>query len=159
MKNDITEITNAHLQGTLTGLFFLSLHNDNRPKYQGYIIRKITDDVYAARVCSALTGEETIVRLFNIKEMMNWHFYNSNEEMLFRVEYGMDGVNWSTEGDDDRKFWNDSEMSFGDFLKAIFDKGDEVETDIRVSQLKKYFDYMKENPGLRVQMVIGGEEK
>ena len=92
IKSKVFDIQNEHPQNTMVGLFFLELNEQNEPQRQGYVIRKINDEIYAIQLFDWLLGDESIVRLVKIEDMMTWHFYSSNEQMLFQMEHRNNGV-------------------------------------------------------------------
>ena len=67
----------------LVGLWFHSYEIDKNKKlnWQGQIVKKIAEDVYLVQTYSWIDGGESDLKLVKLQDLMNWDFYNTDEEM------------------------------------------------------------------------------
>jgi hypothetical protein len=85
---------NGYLQGTkekqvpqiesLIGKWFLSFNpKTNNVVYQGKVISACPDNNFLVQLYSWSTGDATDQKIVPFKDMVNWNFYSSDEDMRF----------------------------------------------------------------------------
>ena len=71
--------------GPLVGRYFHSIEkNDdgrNVVQWQGQVIEKISDEVYLVELFEWITGSDSYGKLVPLSDMLQWQFYESNEQM------------------------------------------------------------------------------
>jgi hypothetical protein len=61
----------------LVGLHGIIWDKEGKIKYTIYVLGKADDSCYLIQVIDALVGEGNTIRLVELKDMMEWHFYDS----------------------------------------------------------------------------------
>ena len=70
----------------LVGHYFLVFEQragEKKPKYQGRLIGKITEEVYLVELYSWITGSVTNRKLASLREMVDWYLYDDHETFVF----------------------------------------------------------------------------
>lgn len=76
----MSKSTKKNVPVELQGLFFLTFEK-NEVQYQGMIVGKVNEDYYIGQLFSWLTGDSTVMKIFNIDEMRGWEFFKDASHM------------------------------------------------------------------------------
>lgn len=71
----------------LVGKFFHSFNEDGRVNWQGRIKQYIGDNYYLIDTFELITGIDYTTRLIKFEDMINFQFYETNEDMNNTYEY------------------------------------------------------------------------
>lgn len=71
----------------LVGQYFHKIENE-KLTWQGLVIGKPEAGFYLVQLFEWLMGEPSIQRIVEIKEMSEWFFYDSADQMIFSWEKG-----------------------------------------------------------------------
>jgi hypothetical protein len=71
---------------SLVSKWFHSKDEAQRIKWQGQILSKVTDGIYVVQLYSWLDGLPSCQKLVSVKDMLDWSFFENDEQMRFAWE-------------------------------------------------------------------------
>jgi hypothetical protein len=81
MSHSLTLLEKNMSTKALEKLWFHSKDEDGKINWQGQILEEVNDGVYLAQLYDWMLGQEGCMKLILVKDMSNWDFYQSSEDM------------------------------------------------------------------------------
>ncbi|MGD8497827.1 MAG: hypothetical protein PVG82_02905 [Chromatiales bacterium] len=78
------------MQDPLVGKAFLCFKRKNKPKWQGEVAAKVRDGYYLIRIIPRTKGGPTVQRLVSMDELMDWVFFDSEQDREIYLERRQD---------------------------------------------------------------------
>ena len=75
-------------KGNLVGHFFHSLNAEGQLEWQGVIMSEPRRGWYLVQLFDWFIGETSVRKLVPFKQMENWFFYGTDEEMRYSADHG-----------------------------------------------------------------------